>query len=119
MKKKIIFIIAFLPVYYILTVVLLQFYWFNYNAIVDTGLWARFCHILSFILAVPILVPFIASDLGEYWPLWAQILPFVVNGLIWAVAILGIYSLLKRLCAKKEMAKRPHGIQTNAATGTV
>jgi len=108
MKRKLIFLIAFVPFYILLTIILLQVYWFNYNPNFDTGLWPKFCHILSFILSIPLLVPFIVTDLGEYWPTWVQLIPFILNALLWAILILLAVALSKRLRPKRGKAPRPH-----------
>lgn len=101
MKRKITFLILFVPVYYLVTVIVLQHYWFNYNATVDTSLWAKLLHVLAFVISVPVLIPFIFTDLGEYWPIWAQALPFLLNGLLWGLVILLVSAATKRLRGKK------------------
>lgn len=102
MKRKITFIILFAPGYYLVTVVLLQYFWFNYNATVDTSILEKLLHGLAFLISVPVLIPFILSDLGEFWPVWLQALPFLLNGLIWGTAILLIPAGIKRRLRKKD-----------------
>ena len=111
MIKKIIFVIVFVPVHFFLTAILLQYYWFNYNPNVDTGIWAQFAHSLAFVLSVPILVPFIVTDLGEYWPVPVQILTFVFNGLLWGVGILALFAGIKRFRRKKGESQTPERAQ--------
>lgn len=115
MIKKIIFVIVFVPVHFFLTAILLQYYWFNYNPNVDTGIWAQFAHVMSFVLSVPILVPFIVTDLGEYWPLPLQLLPSVCNSLLWAIVVLLIVSGIRRLRLKKANPQAPQFAQPTAA----
>jgi hypothetical protein len=66
MKNKLIFLFLFVPLHYLVTVVLFQYYWFNYNPNVQTAIWERCAHGLAFVLAVPVLTPFIVTDLSEY-----------------------------------------------------
>jgi hypothetical protein len=106
MRRKIIFLITFVPLNILLTVILLQVYWFNYNPNFDTGLWPKFCHILSFILSIPLLVPFIVTDLGEYWPWPVQLIPFIFNGIVWGIAILLVFAMAKRRRVKKGKQKK-------------
>lgn len=102
MKKKAIFLIVFVILHYFLTVILLQRYLFNYNANVDTGLWAQFCRIMAFVSILPVVLPMMKTGLlHEYQPIWAQILLFIFNSLVWAVLILLIFTGLKRVRRKK------------------
>lgn len=95
-----IFLFVFVPLHYLLTVVLLQYYWLNYNPNVHTGLWPQFAHGLAFVLSVPVLTPFIITDLGEYWPWAIQILVFLFNSLVWGVVVLAVFGGIKRLRGK-------------------
>ncbi|MHC4461480.1 MAG: hypothetical protein ACYS6W_07995 [Planctomycetota bacterium] len=115
MIKKIIFVIVFVPVHWFLTMMLVQWYWFNYNPNMDTGLWAQFAHVMSFVFSVPILLPFILTDMGEYWPLPLQLLPSVCNSLLWAVVVLLIFSGIKRLRGRKAKPQAPQFAQPTAA----
>ncbi len=100
MKNKMIFLFLFVPLHFLLTVVLLQYYWFNYNPNVATVLWEKCAHGLAFVLSVPVLTPFIVTDLGEYWPWVIQILTFLFNSLIWGVGVLAVFGGIKRLRGK-------------------
>ncbi|MHC4085502.1 MAG: hypothetical protein ACYSWZ_09525 [Planctomycetota bacterium] len=100
MKNKMIFLFLFVPLHYLLTVVLLQYYWFNYNPDVHTALWQKCAHGLAFVLAVPVLTPFIVTDLSEYWPWMIKIPTFFFNSLIWGVVVLALFGGIKRLRGK-------------------
>ncbi len=100
MKNKMIFLFLFVPLHFLLTVVLLQYYWFNYNPSA-ASLLEKSAHYLAFALAVPVLTPFIVSDLGEYWPLAIQIFTFLFNSLIWGVGVLTVFAGIKRLHGRK------------------
>jgi len=115
MIKKIVFLIVFVPLHFLLTVMLLQRYWFSYNPNVYTGSWPLVSYFISFMFAVPIVVPFILTDLSEHWPRWAQVLPYVINGLFWGVIILVIYGRIRRLLGKKDRSKGFQCAQPNAA----
>ena len=102
MKKKIIFLIAFVPVHFFLTVLLMQRYLFNYNPNVDTGLLAEFCRILAWAFTLPVILPMMMFNLlHEYQPLWLQIIPGIINSLAWGIAILLLMDGIKRLRIKK------------------
>jgi len=92
MIRKLIFLALYVPLHSFLTGFLLQNYLFNYNPNVDTGLWARLCHVMAFLLSVPVMLPFIVTDMGEHWPMWVQALPWLFNSLIWGVVILLLIS---------------------------
>ncbi len=100
MKNKMIFLFLFVPLHYLLTVVLLQYYWFNFNPNVHTALLEKCAHGLAFVLSVPVLTPFIVTDLGEYWPLAIQIPTYLFNSLIWGVVVLVLFGGIKRLRGK-------------------
>lgn len=95
MAKKIIFLIVFVPVHFFLTLLLLQYYWFNYNPNV-AGPFARVCHIPAALLAVPLLVLFSVVGLSEYSPLWLQLLALAFYSLLWALFVLAVRAGIKR-----------------------
>jgi len=106
MIRKLIFLALFVPLHSFLMGTLLQNYWFNYNPNVDTSLWARLCHVIAFLLSVPVMLPFIVTDIGEYWPTWVQALPWLFNSLVWAVVILLLYIRIKHFLEKQENSPR-------------
>jgi hypothetical protein len=95
MAKKVIFLIVFVPVHFFLTLVLLQYYWFNYNARV-ADLFAQLCHIPAAILAVPLLTLLGATGISEYSPLWLQLLTLVFYSLLWAIFVLAVWAIIRR-----------------------
>ena len=108
MKKKIIFLIAFVPVHYFLTVLLMHRYFFNYNPNVDTGLSAELCRVLAWAFTLPVILPMLMFNLlNEYQPLWLQILPGIINSLAWGIAILLLLDGIKRLRIRKAKGKGP------------
>ena len=108
MKKKIIFLIAFVPVHYFSTVLLIQRYLFNYNPNVDTGLLAELCRVLAWAFILPVILPMMMFNLlHEYQPLWLQILPGILNSLAWGIAILLLFEGIKRLRIKKVKGNGP------------
>ncbi len=100
MKNKMIFLFLFVPLHFLLTAVLFKYYWFNFNPNVHTALLEKCAHGLAFVLAVPVLTPFIVTDLSEYWPWMIQIPTFLFNSLIWGVVVLVLFGGIKRLRAK-------------------
>jgi hypothetical protein len=99
MKKKIIFLIVFVPVHILLTMYLMQWYIFNYDA---DALFGGLLRVLAFVCSLPILLPFVMSDWAEYWPLPLQLMPFIANSLLWGIAILAVSGGVKRLRGKKQ-----------------
>jgi hypothetical protein len=113
MKKKIIFLIVFVPVHYFLTVLLMQRYLFNYNPNVDTGLSAELCRVLAWAFTLPVILPMMMFNLlNEYQPLWLQILPGILNSLAWGIAILLLVDGIKRLRIRKVRPKDPESAMT-------
>jgi len=95
MAKKLIFVIVFVPVHFFLTLVLLQYYWFNYNARL-ASLFAQICHVVAAIFAVPLLTLLGATGISEYSPLWLQLLTLVFYSLLWAIFVLAISAIIRR-----------------------
>ena len=95
MAKKVTFLVVFVPVHFVLTLLLLQHYGFNYNPNV-AGLFAQFCHILAAVLAVPLLTLLGATALSEYSPLSLQLLALAFYSLLWAVLVLALWAIIKR-----------------------
>lgn len=86
--------IVFVPVHFFLTLLLLPYYWFNYNARV-ADLFARFCHVLAAVLAVPLLTLLGATGISEYSPLWLQLLTLAFYSLLWAIFVLAVWAIIK------------------------
>ena len=108
MKKKIIFLIAFVPVHYFVTLHLMQRYLFNYNPNVDTGLFAELCRVLTWAFSMPVILPMMMFNLlHEYQPLWLQILPGIINSIVWGIAVLLLFDGLKRIRIKNGKDSRP------------
>ena len=106
-QKKIIFLIVFVPVHILLTIFLVQWYGYNYDA--DTaGLFAKLLHVLAIVIYLPLLLPFIISDWAEYWPQLLQMLPFIANALLWGIAILAISGGIRRLRPKTKRMQTLH-----------
>lgn len=97
MKKKIIFLIVFVPLHLFLTLFLIQWYLFNYNPNVHKAVWQQLCHIMAVVFAQPIIWPVIDTDLFEYWPTFIPLFFHTLNSLIWALVILAIFGKVKRL----------------------
>ncbi len=96
MAKRVIFVAVFIPVHFVLTLLLLQHYGFNYNPN-TAGLFGQFCHILAVILAVPLLRLLDAIGVSEYSPLWLQLLFLAFYSLLWALLVLAVWASIKRL----------------------
>jgi membrane-associated HD superfamily phosphohydrolase len=95
MAKKVIFLIVFVPVHFLLMLVLLQYYWFNYNARL-ADLFAQVCHIPAAVFAVPLLTLLGATGISEYSPLWLQLLALAFYSLLWAIFVLAVWAIIKR-----------------------
>jgi hypothetical protein len=97
MKKKIIFLIVFVPVHLFLTLFLIQWYWFNYNPNVHTAVWQKLCYVIAIVFSQPIIWPMIITDLLEYWPIWIPLFFHFLNSFIWALVILAIFGKVGHL----------------------
>ena len=98
MLKKAIFLILFVPVHLFLTAWLVNRYLFNYNPRVDTGVWVQMSRIIAFVLISPVALPAMMTGLvDEYKPMWVQILPFILNSLVWGVFVLAVWALIRRV----------------------
>jgi hypothetical protein len=86
---------VFVPVHFVLTLLLLQHYGFNYNPNV-ASLFARFCHIVALIFAVPLLRFLDAIGISEYSPLWLQLLALAFYSLFWGLLVLAVWAIIKR-----------------------
>jgi len=95
MAKKVTFLVVFVPVHFVLTLLLLQHYGFNYNPNV-AGLFAQVCHIVAVILAVPLLILLDTIGLSEYSPLWLQLLALAFYSLLWAILVLAVWAIIRR-----------------------
>jgi hypothetical protein len=100
MVKKLIFVVVFVPAHFFLTLFLLQYYGFNYNANV-AGLFGQFCHLVAIIFAVPLLTLLDAIGITEYSPLWLQLSALALYSLLWAFFVLAVWAIIKRsFCIK-------------------
>ena len=98
MFKKAIFLILFVPVHLFLTAWLVNRYLFNYNPRVDTGVWVQMSRIVAWVLISPVVLPAMITGLvDEYKPTWVQILPFILNTLVWGVFVLAVWALISRV----------------------
>lgn len=90
-----IFVVVFVPVHFCLTLLLLQYYWFNYNSRVP-GLFGQICHVVAATFAVPLLTLLGATSISEYSPLWLQLLGLAFYSLLWAIFVLAVWAIIKR-----------------------
>jgi len=95
MAKRMIFVVVFVPVHFFLTVLLRQYYWFNYNARV-AGLFGQICHVVAAIFAVPLLILLDSIGISEYSPLWLQLVALAFYSLLWAILVLAVWAIIKR-----------------------
>jgi hypothetical protein len=107
MKKKIIFLIVFVPVHILLTMHLMQWYLFNYDADAH-GLLGGLLHVLAIVCSLPVLLPLIISGWEEHWPWLLQMMPFIANSLLWGIAILAISGGIRRLRGKAKRVQTLH-----------
>jgi hypothetical protein len=103
MSKKLVFFFIFAPAHFLLTVLLMHLYWFNYNAGM-AGPLDQFCRVLAAVLAVPLLAVFHAAGLTEDSPLWLQLLLLAGYSLLWAALVWLGYSGIRRLLGRRDRA---------------
>jgi len=118
MAKKVIFVVVFVPMHFVLTLLLLQYYGFNYNPNV-AGLFDQFCHIVAIIFAVPLLRLLDSIGISEYSPLWLQLLALAFYSLLWALLVLAVWAIIKRLfCFKVAVCSKTTTISSTAQSVT-
>lgn len=111
MLKKAIFLILFVPVHLFLTAWLVNRYLFNYNPRVDTGVWVQMSRIIAFVLISPVALPAMITGLvDEYKPTWVQVLPFILNSLVWGVFVLAVWALIRRVFGTKDGGGKPRSV---------
>ncbi|MBI2927825.1 MAG: hypothetical protein HYY24_19205 [Verrucomicrobia bacterium] len=101
MKTKALFLILFIPVHSLVTLLVLQ-RMFN----PPPGGGSIFFKIFSVGLASPVLLPLVAFDPdGDRLPRWLQVASFPLNSLVWALALLMLFSVAKRLAGRRTRSK--------------
>jgi len=103
MYKKLIFLVLFVPLHLFSTVLLLHYFWYNYNARL-AGPFAQVAHAVAAVLAVPLLAMLHVVGVSEHSPTVLQILFLVGNSLLWGVAVLLIYAGIHRLFGRHAKA---------------
>ena len=99
MIKKIVFLILFTPIHTSVTIRMMQRYFYNPSR--DAGVTETVCKIITFILTLPALFPYILFDPdGERSPRWFQGFLLFFNAFLWGLLLLLLLYMVKRLHAR-------------------
>ena len=112
MIKKIIFLIVFTPIHAFATIFMVQRFFYNPSR--DPGVTETVCKIITFVFTLPVLLPYIFIDPdGERSPRWFQGFLLFFNAFVWALLLLLLFYITKRLRRKKAGPQVPETIQTS------
>jgi hypothetical protein len=108
MMKRVLFVLVFVPVHWVLTIVSFQRL-LNYNPIVDVGLWPKVVNVCAVVLSLPVLFPLILLNPdGGRFPGWFEVLSVPLNSIVWAVLILLLIVGIKRFRASQQDKETPN-----------
>jgi hypothetical protein len=106
MIKKIIFLVLFTPIHTIGTLIMVQRFFFNPSR--SGGATEAICKIITFIFTLPVMYPCMRIDPdGELLPRWFQFFSVFLNSLIWALLLLLIFHIVRRLSRRNRPAAPP------------
>ncbi|MHC4587309.1 MAG: hypothetical protein ACYS3N_22510 [Planctomycetota bacterium] len=105
MIKKIIFLVLFTPIHAFATLLMVQRFFFNTSR--NPGVIETICKIMTFMFTLPVIYPCLLIDPdGEWFPKSFQIfLPFF-NSFVWALLLLLMFHIVRRLRRKNTPAAR-------------
>jgi hypothetical protein len=108
MIKRIIFVLVFVPVHWMLTTVSLQRF-LNYNSVVDVGPWPKLVNACAVVLSLPVLLPLILLNPdGGRFPKWFEVLSVPLNSAAWAALILLLAVGIKRFRDRRQDKETPN-----------
>jgi hypothetical protein len=97
--KKIIFLVLFTPVHLLVTLVMVQRFFFNPSR--EAGTIETMLKYVTFIFTLPVLYPCMRVDPdGDLFPKWFQFFSVFLNSFVWGLLLLFVLIIIKRLCTK-------------------
>ncbi len=97
--KRVVFVVLFTPIHLFATLVMVHKFFFNASR--DSGAIETVFKYLTFVFTLPVLYPCMRIDPdGERLPRWFQFFSGFLNSLFWALLILLLFIIVKRLCRR-------------------
>ena len=97
--KRIIFLVLFTPIHVFATLLMVQKFFFNPSR--NPGTLETVFKYLTFVFTLPVLYPCIRIDPdGEWFPKWLQYFSVFLNSFVWALLLLLLFIIVKRLCTR-------------------
>ena len=99
--KRIVFVVLFTPIHVYATLLMVQR--FFYNASREPGAMETAFKYLTFVFTLPVLYPCMRIDPdGERLPGWFRFFSIFLNSFVWALLLLFVFIIIKRLCTRGE-----------------
>ncbi|MHC4460930.1 MAG: hypothetical protein ACYS30_05795 [Planctomycetota bacterium] len=100
MIKKIVFLVLFTPIHVCATLLMVQKFFFNPSR--KPGAIENVLKILTFVFTLPVVYPCMRIDPdGEWFPRWFQYFSVFLNSFVWALLLLLLFYIVKRLRARR------------------
>lgn len=97
--KRIIFLVLFTPIHLFATLLMVQKFFFNPSR--NPGALETVFKYLTFVFTLPVLYPCMRIDPdGEWFPRWFQYFPVFLNSFVWALLLLFLFIIVKRICTR-------------------
>lgn len=97
--KRIIFLVLFTPIHVFATLIMAQKFFFNPSR--NPGAIETVLKYLTFVFTLPVVYPCMLIDPdGEWFPKWFQFFSVFLNSFVWALLILLLFIIVKRLCRR-------------------
>jgi hypothetical protein len=94
----VVFVVLFTPIHLVATLMMVQRFFFNPR---NSGTIETVFKYLTFVFTLPVIYPCMRIDPdGERLPEWFQAFSFFLNLFIWAILILLLFIIVKRLCRR-------------------
>ena len=100
--KRVVFVVLFAPIHLFATLMMVQRFFFDPSR--NAGAIETVFKYLTFVFTLPVLYPCMRIDPdGERFPEWFQIFSYFLNSFVWALLILLLFIIVRRLCTRCRM----------------
>lgn len=97
--KRIIFLVLFTPIHVFATLLMVQKFFFNPSR--NPGTIETVFKYLTFVFTLPVMYPCMRIDPdGEWFPKWFQFFSVFLNSFVWALLLLFLFIIVKRICTR-------------------
>jgi hypothetical protein len=101
MIKKIVSLVLFTPIHAFATALMMQKFLLNPSR--DPSAIETVFKNLTFVFSLPVLYPFMRFDPdGEWFPRWFQYFSVFLNSFVWALLLMLLFYIVKRLCTRRK-----------------